>query len=417
MKSLTLELAGAFDGSHEQNSFQSDAASVTAQDEIISHPPAVVVGLCAHGLGIARELDRAGVHVIALEADKQLPGVKTRHADIRFVSDINGPGLIRALQDLAATLSDSVRPVLFLTNDRMVDMVGRHIETISPRYRLSWAHSANELLPLLGKENIDRRCRETGLKYPRSQLITAIPDTAASIKLEYPIIAKPTRPLSAFKTLVVDSFEALVAARAQIEQSQPVLLQEYIPGRDNRIHFGALYLDAGRVIARFEGRKLLSRLMGLTVTATTEINDEVHALAARFFAGLGLSGPVSLELKTGPDGKFWVIEPTVGRTDFWEGLCSANGISMSQIEYLSSTGQPVLITSQRASHLWINGERFPTALVWLLFHAPRRLLSHRVRGVYFDLDDPGPYLAMLGRVLRNLPLRVFRKIGVLLTRE
>lgn len=299
----------------------------------------------------------------------------------------------------------------------MVEIVGQNVETISSHYQLSWAPSTSELLPLLSKAYIERRCIETGLTYPRSQVHEGFPDDAADIKPGFPIIVKPTRPLSAFKAIIADSFEELVAKRMLVEQSMPVLLQEFVRGGDDQIQFGALYLDAGRVVARFEGRKLHSRPMGHTTIAVSEPDNEVHEMTVRFFSGLRLSGPVSLELKKGPDGRFWVIEPTVGRSDFWEGLCGANGVPLRLIEYLSVTRQSVPASYQLTSHLWVNGERFPAALLWIIWRAPKLFLHHCVRGVYFDLGDLSPYMAMLGRSVSNLPQRVFRKINKLFARQ
>jgi hypothetical protein len=85
----------------------------------------VVVGLCAHGLGIVRDLARAGVPVIALEQNRGLPGIHTRLAQVRLVRDINGPGLLDALDEVANDLSWAGRPVLFLTSDRIVSVVAR----------------------------------------------------------------------------------------------------------------------------------------------------------------------------------------------------------------------------------------------------------------------------------------------------
>jgi hypothetical protein len=71
-----------------------------------------------------------GVAVVALEADRTLPGIATNTAQIRHVPDINGPGLIEAL----LLLKLPSKPVLLLTNDRMVQTVGRHYEAIADRY-------------------------------------------------------------------------------------------------------------------------------------------------------------------------------------------------------------------------------------------------------------------------------------------
>lgn len=373
---------------------------------------AVVVGLCAHGVGMARSLHRDGVPVVALEANTTLPGARTRCACVRIVPDINGDGLIDALIALAHELAETARPVLLLTNDRMVETVGRHADTLAQHYRLSWEHAAASLVPLLAKDRIEARCRETGLDYPRSVLVTDFAEAQEKLApLAFPVIAKPTRPVSAFKTQVSASFAAFLAARTRMEASLPIVVQEFIPGDDTVIHFGALYLDHGKVLARFEGRKLRSQPMGHTTIAVSEPDERVHALALRFFEGLGLSGPVSLELKQDSQGRYWVIEPTVGRTDFWAGLCAANGVDLTLAEYRAQTGQPLPTLSQRRTHLWINGDRDPGALPWLLRHAPGQLLRYRIRGVYASLSDPRPWLLSLGRFVGNLPSRAVRKLG------
>lgn len=372
--------------------------------------PAVVVGLCAHGLGIVRELAHAKVPVIALESNMALPGVKTRLAQIRRVTDINSPTLIDDLDALAKTLGPDVHPVLFLTNDRMVQVLGEAAQQhISRRFRLSWAHAATRLLPLLSKSEIEARCAETGLNYPKSHLAHTLDEVPIALAgLRFPVIAKPVQPLSAFKTLVAQQPEDLPAAHKKIASSLPVLLQEFIPGGDDQIQFGALYLDHGKIIARFEGRKLHSRPMGHTTIGISEPNDEVHALTARFFSGLDLSGPVSLELKRAEDGSFWVIEPTVGRTDFWAGLCSANGVPLAVIEYLTVLGQPAPISTQFVHRTWINGERFPGALLWLLIHHPTRL-REGARGVYLDYDDLAPFVCATRQSIVSIPGRAMRK--------
>ena len=65
---------------------------------ITKSPTAFVVGLCAHGLTIVRALAKSGVTVITLEADPDLPGCRTRYAQVQNVPDINGCGLITTLQ-------------------------------------------------------------------------------------------------------------------------------------------------------------------------------------------------------------------------------------------------------------------------------------------------------------------------------
>lgn len=376
-----------------------------------ARPSAVVVGLCAHGLGIVRDLDCAGIKVIGLESNPSLPGVTTQHAEIRLVPKINGEALVDTLCEFAGTYGFKTKPVLLLTNDRMVEAVGHHSERISDYYHLSWAKSAASVLRLLGKDQIEKRCHEVGLNYPRSGILTDLTNVGTCLEgFNFPIIIKPTRPLSAFKTIVVDSIDGLNQHRLLLEQALPVLVQEFIAGDDTRIRFGALYLREGLVLARFEGRKLCSRPMGHTTIAVSEPNENVYELTRKFFDGLGMSGPVSLEMKEGPDGQFWVIEPTVGRTDFWAGLCTANGINLSLYQYLSTLGSPVPIGVQEKTTIWINGERHPGAVVWLLRHSLALLLRHRIRGVYWDWQDRKPFFIAARRHIRALPVRAMSKL-------
>ena len=134
----------------------------------MSNPVAVVVGLCAHGLSISRSLNRAGIQVVGIEANRLLPGTKTNTADVVYVDDINGAGLIETLVALSPSISASGLPVLFLTNDTMVATVGENYERLAHLYKLSWGESRNAILPLLRKEGIDNRCQSKGLRYPKT---------------------------------------------------------------------------------------------------------------------------------------------------------------------------------------------------------------------------------------------------------
>jgi D-aspartate ligase len=371
--------------------------------------PAVVVGLCAHGLAIVRALSRAGIDVIALEANRQLPGVRTSTAEICFVPDINGTGLIVSLLELARERGFAERPVLFLTNDRMVGVVGNHTDELRSAYDISWGACSDRLLPLLSKDNIESRCKQTDLAYPRSVVvresreIDRLPD-----HLRFPVIIKPVEPLSVFKTLVVESPDRLTLARNALPPDAALVAQEFVPGADTLIRFGALFLDRGIPIARFEGRKLRSRPMGHTTIAVSEPNELIFELTKRFFSGLDLSGPVSLEMKQTPDGGFCVIEPTVGRTDFWIDLCTANGVNLPLVEYSSVSGDQLPAVQQADNYIWINGERDPAALLWIAVHQTRSLFWRRIRGVYFNGSDRRPFLLALVNLTRTTGRSVCR---------
>jgi predicted ATP-grasp superfamily ATP-dependent carboligase len=373
-----------------------------------STPPAVVVGLCAHGLAVARALDACGVRVHALEQDPSLPGCRSRAAHVSFARDINGEGLIPALIDRARELGSAEPPVLFLTNDNMVRTIADRWPELAPYYRLSWSGRRAEVRMLLEKSELEARCATTGSAYPHSMLVDAATDLGeVRARLELPVIAKPVRPLSSFKVRVLATLDELARLRAEHAAALPFLVQSYVPGGDERIRFCALYLDRGREIARFDGRKLRSRPMGHTTIAEPSSSEPVHAETHRFLAGLELTGPVSVEWKLDPTDRPWIIEPTVGRTDFWIDVCIANGVNLPWIEYCHQAGLPLPQARQRYDRTWINTERDPAALTWWAGQvARRRANAGRPRFPYLSAADPCPIpqatLRAAQRLLRRL---------------
>lgn len=383
---------------------------VTATDQ--NRPPAVVVGLCAHGLAIVRALARAGVEVHALEANLGLPATRTRYARVHHVDDINGPGLIASLISARARIACTRPPVLLLTNDNMVRQVAEHWPRLDALYVLSWSHCRQEIATLLSKSSHAEYSARAGLRYPQTRLIRARTDVPKVLgALALPAILKPAKPLSRFKVMLLDSATALTAAVENFASDLPFIVQQWIPGDDTRISFCALYLDHGRVLARFDGHKLRSRPMGHTTIAEPRADEAVFQDTLKFFGVSSLSGPVSLELKRDEMGDRWVIEPTVGRTDFWLDCCIANGVNLPLLEYCHQAGLPPPAAQPRATVVWLNTERDPLSVLWFVKHL---LVSFpRIRTAtfpYLDAGDIRPFFASWLSATRAFGRRLVRKI-------
>lgn len=374
--------------------------------------PAVVVGCCGHGLSIIRSLSVAGVPVVALESNPNLPGVHTRLARVELVPDINGSGLIDALLALRGRLPGNERPVLFLANDRMVERVGSEWERLQDHYRLSWSHCRHSILALLDKAKLEAHCLRQGNAYPLSSLMTSVAaaEQVASA-IGFPMIVKPTKPLSGFKTRIPGSVEQLVGLAQEFQSELPFVVQRFIPGDDRAIYFCALYLDQGRVLARFEGHKLRSRPLGHTTVAESFPDELVYSQALKFFEKMNLSGPLSLELKRDPEGRFWVIEPTVGRSDFWVSLCTENGINLPLTEYCHQLSIALPGQCQRVESIWFNEERDPFGWLWLASRIGVLPVGKKARFIYLHLNDPAVARRALFGILRNLVLALLRQPG------
>lgn len=381
-------------------------------------PVAVVVGLCAHGLAIARALNDAGVSVTAIEQNSRLPGNRTNRCnEVILTASINDHRLIDALTTFAESLREETHPVLFLTNDNMVRIVGEHWDRLCGKYCLSWAPCRDRLLPLLDKSSLEAHCSANGLPYPTSRLLHSV-DEIESISMtsfSFPAIVKPTRPLSGFKVRLIDNASALRELASSYAHALPFLIQQWIPGEDDRLFFTAFYLEEGRVLASYEGQKLGSSppAQGQTTIAHSQQNPVVREIAERFFAPLRLSGPVSLEVKLDESGSPWIIEPTLGRTDYWLDCCVANGVNLPAVEFAHQTSRPLPNTIQGSRMIWFDTERAP--LSYLSFRIRSRSANNvncdwRPRFPYWGHNDSAPFVRGLARHVQNISSRVWRKL-------
>lgn len=378
---------------------------------------AIVVGLCAHGIGLVHALARRGVRVHALEAKRGLPGLSTDLATIHLVEDVNGPGLVPSIVNVAESASGSGLPVLLLTNDRMVFSVAEQIRYLSGKVKVSWAASVDLVSTLLLKDNLPHICARAGLNYPRSAVISSVlPQSLidAVEELRFPVLAKPVRPMASFKAVVLADATELRRHVELYGHELPILVQEWVPGDVSSLKFSAIYFNQGRPLAHFEGRKLdtLPRGTGTTTAAEAICDPALHDAALRFFAGLNLSGPASLEVKEDASGALWVIEPTAFRTDYWAGCCIDNGVNLPHIEYCHQVGLPVPETKRTTARVWIDLERNPASLLRVVRQRPGLLVRPwRLRFTYASLRDPRLVLSLALHWLARLRVSLVRRLA------
>lgn len=366
---------------------------------------AVVIGLDSHGIAVARALSTQGIVVHALEKDMRQPGVASKYvAGVWPVRSYDPHDLLPALKALRERLPRDAEVVLHAINDRHVETIARHLDELLPLYRIAWALAAECVLRLQRKDELEAHSRQRGLLYPRSAVLGDAADAVKVADFAYPLIVKPVRPQSSFKTLLVDSPGALAPLLARHAGALPVLVQEYIAGDDSSLFFGALVLDRGRVIQGMVGRKIASYppARGQTTIALTADESQVLEQSARFFEGTGISGPASLELKRDPQGRFWVIEPTVGRTDHWLQLCISAGLNQPLLAHAIACGQPCEGHGPLVDCVWYDTERDPLAYARLCRdQRTLRPLARRQVFPYWGHGDLRPWVC----ALRNLAAR------------
>lgn len=373
---------------------------------------ALVVGMDSHGLAVARALATEMVPVYSIEWNLQLPGLKSRYVRDNFhVADFSEPALLQALLDARQRLSGYEEVVLFPMNDRHVGIIARNMERLSGLYKISWSDSADTVLLLQRKDSLEEFSRSVGLKYPRSWVVHSLADLDGVRDFRFPVILKPVHPLSSFKTFIAQSIGAAREFLAGRMDDFPVLCQEFIEGGDEALVFGELLLDKGQSVFGMTGRKLVSQppAQGQASAAETHTDHEVLALTKQFFSTTNLSGPAALELKRAPDGQYWVIEPTIGRTEFLVELCIAAGFNQPWMEFRLALGLPMPSDISVREVVWFDAERDP--LVYLkqsLSAGSLRPGGKRPAFPYWGHADLAPWLSAMSRLATSRLIAAFK---------
>ncbi len=385
-------------------------------------PPAVVLGLCKHGLYLARTLARHGVPLIAFESDMSRSSAHTRYGRKIVVESLETHRLIDALVELQDDLE--IPAVLFATNDRIVDVLLAYWPRLERMYRLPFGQT--ELFDALkDKGRLHHLAEEFGFDVPRTRVVHTLEDVASiPAAFAFPVAIKPAWPMGKFKLKRCDSVEELTQHVAVGDRlREPIVVQEWLPGSEERLVFGAYYLAKdGTCAARYGGRKLLAfpDVAGHTVSCETwEFPDELHEQSVAFLRSVGYWGIASIEFKLVPPGRVVFIEVTVGRTDWWQMCCGVNGVEIPIAAYNDVTGQRLSHRNrQRHKYVWhdLEGAFFMVPQKvrrgdWSLGQVVRYLVR-RKREALFDWRDWRPFWHFLLHFLRAR----MRNIGKLVRR-
>lgn len=383
-------------------------------------PIALVLGFSIHGLAVARALHSSGIQVHAVSESGDLPTCKTSVATVHIDDRINSENAIDCLQDIRKKLSRERQVVLFPTNDKIVGLLADHWDHLHNSFRLSWSECRDKVRELVRKDGFASFVDNNRLLAPKSRILHDDSKILPTLKgLAAPIIVKPVVPLGAFKALRYDSLDNAIEDADRWASEYPVIIQEWIQGDDIDLVFGSYFLDRGKVIAEFSGRKLLSvpRALGQGVIVEQFRDEEVLQEGRKVAQALGVSGPVAVEFKRDATGQLWLIEANVGRTEYSVDLLTSCGLNFPQIEYNYVCGhaQEKPLVTPRCSATWLDTEKEPLALFkYLISVRKRRERINKLVFPYFGHRDFGPLMAATKANAERLTKAIFRRISKLL---
>ncbi len=380
--------------------------------------PAVVVGGDLNALGVVRSLAAGGMPIVVVGGRDGGAAMDSRHGRKIAVADTGGEPLLEALAAIDAEAGE--RPVLFLTEEKSVRTVSEHRDRILSRFRIRLPDH-QRLMALMDKTPFQAFAVDNGFPIPRAVSLRSKADLADVAKLQFPCVLKPARKDYNYGTRFQKAY--IVVGLADVErlftEIAPVMsdlvVQEWIEGDDSDIYFCLVYVGAGgESVASFAGRKLRSWPPRIGGTASC-IGAPAHAeeltrVTFEFFRAAGFEGMGSMEYKRDRrDGRFRMIEPTVGRTDFQEEVATVNGVNIPLAAYDYETGnEPHRPGEVAIPRLW----REPVTDKWAQeqqSRSPEQGIRHAVCDAYFRVDDPMPWLKLTGQRIRGKLASLRRK--------
>ena len=309
--------------------------------------PAVVVGAEINGLGVVRSLARKGVPTWLVDRDPTNPTMRTRYATKVQMSSLAGAVVIDSLLRLRAGFEAD--PVLFLTREDTVAAVSRDLHRIASCYRISMPDDRlmNQLGDKLGFQTL---AQEHGFPIPRAVRLKTLEDLSATDAPGYPCVLKPVVKTPRYsarfsKAYKVQNRGQLEKLLGEIDGAAEMIAQEWIEGGDDQIYFCLQYRarEPGATVS-FTGRKLRSWPPATGGTASCvpapDAARELGRLTDAFFTAVGYFGVGSMEFKRDArTGRYLMIEPTVGRTDFQEEIATLNGVNIPYAAYCGELGR------------------------------------------------------------------------------
>jgi D-aspartate ligase len=370
--------------------------------------PAVIIGSSINGLGVARSLALNKVPIVLVDNNLKDPAMHTRYGVKHVFRSLEGKTLILELDRLRKQFEED--PVLFLTQEKSVETVAMYSDVVTSQYRISLP-SAAVIKSLQHKASFQTMAEEGGFPVPRTVFLKKEQDLSRVEALSFPCVLKPGMRDHGYgarfsKAYKVHTMVELVSLFRKIAAVLPdLVVQEWVEGGDDCIYFCLQFRSPQGPVASFTGRKLRCWPPGVGGTATCisapEHASELEQITNDFFSTVEFFGIGSMEYKRDSrTGRFLMIEPTVGRTDFQEEVATLNGVNIPFAAYEYECGfsasKPRIarfpfIWSETRLDRWARESRPANCPVAFPTHA-------RKYDALWRLNDPAPWVvSMLDR--------------------
>jgi predicted ATP-grasp superfamily ATP-dependent carboligase len=373
-------------------------------------PYAVVLDIGFAGYGILRSLADYNIPLIGFKSEKFYPEAGTRLCK-KIYTYRNYDHLKELLVGFAK--SQSEKPLLYLTSDNYVDFVVKSLPEVLNFYNIDFPEAPIVDL-LLDKLRFSDFALKNNILIPATFDLTNISDPyALKDQLSFPAILKPWLRTDVWKkniktkAFLLQSFDEFASVFNKVSiYERNLLIQQYIAGSDENVYYCLTYFDSkSNCLAAFTGQKIRQWPVQTGSTATTKPveNEMIRNETLRIFKLLNYKGFGSVEFKKNNiDGKYYVMEPTVGRLNQQEYVATLNGTNIPLIAYNSVTGLKIQPKQQKRKQIIYIDEANELRSVFKLLKTKQLTINKWLRSIqgkkayrYFNKKDPYVFINLL----------------------
>lgn len=387
-----------------------------------SETPVAIVYLSCYpaGFGVAKALADKGVKVITLDNNLNSVARYSRKFLSLYRPEIkNSEDLMRFLKDFAKDFK--VKPVLCHAGDEDILTLAGNREELEKFIHLAIGRKSS--IDLIDKTRQYTILMDKGIPLPETIIASNRDDVFKRLNLiRYPCILKPAistalRMKTGRKSLFCANQHELIKSAHFIQGLYDnFIIQEYIPGGNDRLYTFGSYISKSRTYRiTFTGKKIrqFPPDFGTCRCGVSVHSDDIEQIGMEVLDALNYDGMSQVEFKHDPrDGRLKVMEVN-GRAWLWVSLAVACGVNIPFAAYCDAVGKEIpRFKQKREDVVWINlfEDLLNSIHGYRASGYPDYSISFRewfrsIRGkkthAFFSWDDPVPAVIRTCRFLKS----------------
>lgn len=383
-------------------------------------------------LNAVRSLGKMGIPVVVLSEAKNSSVFYSKYvSEIYYLNNfsINNNVFIDFMLDYGKKQTE--KPVVIPTADPDLLQLNMYREPISMYYHL--AISDSDIINLfVNKKSFYSYAKKNDLPIPN----TIVPSNIYEIydiqyKLVYPIVIKPSNPLSwnenvrrivqYKKVCIINNHKDLVNVCQKIyKYTDDIILQEYIPGKDSS-HFDLhVYIDKNNILlGYFVGQKIRLQppYAGTGCYVKANLIQELVNIGINILNKTGFKGLANIDFKKDFRTGEYVLLEINPRLSQWCILATECGVNFPFIAYSDLIGVEQMLNKPIKNDIsYVDFKRDLKAffeynrngdlkyMSWL-----NTILFGKNIYQYYRKDDINPYIYSCYEIFRNKIVKIFHK--------